>query len=651
MNTLRSRVLTAICKVILIIVGVPGTSNLVQAQELPQTKYPLVLSCSDKDKRLLQELFPNLNYSNQQNYNGKQADAALLSNANNSLQIIFVSRTSCQEFIDTLQQACINYGYLAASLDTIQFEAGHAYINLYIGEQYRWDTLNIRNLALNWQAYLPPAATIKGIVFNTSPIQDLQEKIVKDLARRGYPFAAVSLDSFKLDGGNISATLQIDSGRLYKIDSIRSSGEVKITPNYLEKYLQLPKGSVYNSNKLEQISKRIEEVPFLKEAAPWQLTMLGTGAVVDLYLEPEKSNQIDLLIGFLPGFNAQGERKFLVTGEANIQLKNAFQRGELIGFNWQQLQQQSPRLQLHYNHPYVLRSDFGMDLTFDLFKKDSSYLNLSAAIGVEYFARAAAKGLIYLKTFSTNILEIDTMQVMLNKKLPAQIDLQVLSLGVGFTDNTTDYRYNPRKGAQWELSLEGGKKTIRKNTTITNIIDPHFDYNQLYDTIALNSYQLTAHIKLGYFMPLGKQSTFKLALAGGWLESPAVFSNELFQIGGNKLLRGFDEQSIFAAQYGVATAEFRYLLNRNSYFSAFSDLGVTSNRNLLGGNPGSSGNGNNGTGNSTGSSSSMYLGFGLGMAFETKGGIFNLAVAMGKQDVLAFNPSQTKIHFGYVNYF
>jgi hemolysin activation/secretion protein len=59
----------------------------------------------------------------------------------------------------------------------------------------------------------------------------------------------------------------------------------------------------------------------------------------------------------------------------------------------------------------------------------------------------------------------------------------------------------------------------------------------------------------------------------GVLSSPNIFRNELFQIGGYRLLRGFDEESIFATQYGVGTVEYRFLSGLNSYFFAFADIG------------------------------------------------------------------------------
>jgi len=99
------------------------------------------------------------------------------------------------------------------------------------------------------------------------------------------------------------------------------------------------------------------------------------------------------------------------------------------------------------------------------------------------------------------------------------------------------------------------------------------------------------------------------------------------------LLRGFDEESIYASKFAVSTAEYRYLIGRNSYLFSFVDFGWA------------------GSAASSGNRSNTFIGAGLGMALETKAGIFNISYAAGKRNDLNFNLRQSKIHFGYVNFF
>jgi len=120
---------------------------------------------------------------------------------------------------------------------------------------------------------------------------------------------------------------------------------------------------------------------------------------------------------------------------------------------------------------------------------------------------------------------------------------------------------------------------------------------------------------------------------GGVYNSPTTYRNELFRIGGYKLLRGFDEESILAAQYAVCTLEYRYLIGLNSFLFTFVDAGWAKN-NVPGYNLNSS-----------------FLGLGLGLAFETKAGIFNISYAMGKRDNTNLNFHDAKIHLGYVSFF
>jgi len=177
---------------------------------------------------------------------------------------------------------------------------------------------------------------------------------------------------------------------------------------------------------------------------------------------------------------------------------------------------------------------------------------------------------------------------------------------------------------------------MKKNNQVTGIKDPGdpgFNFESLYDTVKLKTYQLRIRTTLARYFPVGKRSTVKTALNGGFLQSGNIFRNELFQIGGFKLLRGFDEESQYLSQFAIATLEYHYLVGQNSFFYVLADGGWGKNK---------SRNTN---------LDYTYLGTGVGFAFEIKAGIFNLAWAIGKRSDTEFNLRQSKIHVGFVNYF
>jgi hemolysin activation/secretion protein len=138
---------------------------------------------------------------------------------------------------------------------------------------------------------------------------------------------------------------------------------------------------------------------------------------------------------------------------------------------------------------------------------------------------------------------------------------------------------------------------------------------------------------MSHYFALGRQSTLKIGAQAGWIQSSSYFQNELFQVGGFKLMRGFDEEALFANRYLVGNIEYRYLLDKNSRLFSFVDLGQTFNQAILE------------------QRYNQYVGVGAGLSFETKTGILSLSIAVGKQNSNPFDTRQAKIHFGFVSLF
>jgi outer membrane protein assembly factor BamA len=556
------------------------------------------------------------------------------------LTALFPNRTAGMQYIAKLPGLLKGMGYITASVDSIALDSTSANVQLFVGEKYRW--VKIHTLTADQDLLMDMGWNEK--MFRNQPLEpsrmrNYQERILDYLENRGYPFGKVELDSLQLDGGDVSARLVITRGPLYKIDSIHVMGDGKISAAFLQKYLGIENGSLYKKDKLALVSKRLLELPYLQEQRPWDMTMLGTGATLNLYLQPKRSNQVNVLIGLLPNNSQLLSNKLFITGEANVNLKNSFGGGEIIGLNWQRLQVQSQRLNLAYQQPYLFRSPFGIDFAFDLFKKDSSFVNISGRLGSQYDFSGNQSGKVYALFQKTNVSNIDTVSVKLSRRLPENIDVSSSSIGVEYDLNKTNYRLNPRRGFEMTVNASAGTKKIQRNNAITVLkdpADPGFNFASLYDSLSAKSYQLRVRLSGAKYFQSAKKSTVKLGVQAGLFLSPAIFRNELFQIGGYKLLRGFDEESIFSSQYAISTLEYRYLIGLNSYFFVFADGGWSKNNSIA----------------AISKEMLGYYGTGLGLAFETKAGIINISYAVGKRPVdSGLNFRQSKIHFGYVNYF
>jgi outer membrane translocation and assembly module TamA len=283
--------------------------------------------------------------------------------------------------------------------------------------------------------------------------------------------------------------------------------------------------------------------------------------------------------------------------------------------------------------PYVLNTPFGFDGAFDLYKRDSLYLETHLTLGSQYELGANNYLKLFWNRYKANNLIINKLQVISSKKLPPTLDISSQTFGLEWSHQGVDYRFNPRKGFSILLRGGAGLRQVRKNLDILSLKDPNdaaFNFSKLYDTLSLNSFQYKIETQLAAYLPVFKRSTLKIGLqTGGLFTSSPVSLNEQYRIGGSKLLRGFNEESLFATQYAVGTLEYRLLIGRNSYLYAFSDMGYIAD---------------------VSRSSKFFhapMGFGAGITFETKVGLFGFSLAAG-QDT---NQALDLRNFGYISLF
>jgi outer membrane protein assembly factor BamA len=559
------------------------------------------------------------------------ADTTLIASLH--LQNNFNDKTNCIQYINKLPSLLAVKGYATSSVDSVWEDSSFLSIKLFVGNKYQWQKLSVNdsdNVLLNLLGY--DISSFNKQNFSSAKLEQLYNSVLQYYSNNGYPFANIFLDSIIINDQNIAAHLVIQKGSLYYIDTIIVEGGTHISKYFLQQYLQVHEHDIYNENLLSNINQRLSLLTFLRQSQAFKIEMLNTGAALHLYLQPTRNNSVNVLIGLLPASDANNG-KLLFTGEATIGLRNSFGNGETLGFNWQQLQPKSPQLNLSYQQPFIFHSLFGVSFNFQLYKQDSLYLNINGQLGIQYQLSQQQSGTFIIQTSNSNILNVDTNVVKATLELPAVADVNSTSIGLQYNFNNTDYRFNPRKGNDISLTAIFGTKNIRKNNTITQIKDPNFNANILYDSIQLNSYQFRLQGSVAKYFPLGKQATFKLAINAGWYQSPNYFQNELFRTGGFKLLRGFDEESIYTNRYSVETAEYRYLIARNSWFYGFTDFGWAGyNVNDV-------------------KFSHTYLGFGVGLSLETNTGIFSISLAEGKRDDSKLNFQQSKIHLGFISLF
>lgn len=558
-------------------------------------------------------------------------------NENIKVDSVFTQMPLLQVALNDLITKLQNEAYLTASVDSIVKVENRIEAYVFIGEKYRWAKLtngNIDDLFLSKIGFREKLYQNKP--FDYSQVVKLKNALLDYCENNGFPFASVQLAQIKIENDQIAATIFLDKGPLVLINSIEL---VKPIPNisvgYLENYLGIKEGDIYDESKIKAIRKRIQELSFLKERRNLQVLFIGNSAKIYLFLDKQKASQFDFLIGFLPQNEETG--RLTLTGNVELFFQNTLGQGELINIKWQQLRPQTPQLDVRLSYPYIANLPLGADFDFHLYRRDTAYIDINYDIGIQYLFEGGNYLKIFVDNFQTNLLTIDNEQVINTKKLPRTLDVRNSTFGLEWQQQNLDYRFNPRKGLSLKLRGGAGIKRIETSNLIEGLTDadnPNFDFATLYDDIQTESVQLRIQGDVAYFVPLGSRGTLKVGVQSGSIfTQDSIYQNELYRIGGNKILRGFDEESIFASLYAIGTVEGRLLTGQNAYLFAFFDYGYLQNQSI----------GRNIT--------DFPFGFGLGMTLQVGSGVLTFSVATGRQLSNPLNFQATKIHVGFVSFF
>ena len=522
-------------------------------------------------------------------------------------------------------------GFAFALIDTIQFLHDSCFISIFKGKKYTFGKLNLHSdhLAVIEEAGLKPQL-LKGKTIDSIRIQSYLKTLLNHYNNTGYPFASVALDSARFQNDVLEANLLINKGKLINFDSIALEGRLDMKPHFFSRFLDLKKGERYAHNKILRASTRIRDLPYIQQRSEPFVRFVNDKAILVLTPDPKPASRFDFLIGVLPQVT-NGVRKWNLSVDFTAEMNNTLRNGEYTFIQVKRLKPENLELQLKSSFPYVAKLPVGTHFDFRLFKNGTKNIDLFFDGGIQYLFGGNNQLRIFGSYRSSSLLDVNLDEIIAAKKLPSALDVTYSGAGMGIIVRQLDYRFNPTKGYSIELSTVLGRKKIIPNRQIIDLES----FANSYDTLKLSSLQGEINGAAAYFIKVKNWATIKTGMTGGWkYNDQKLQTNELMRIGGNKILRGFDEESIFTDFYAFGTAEFRIIFDQNSYLSLpFVDFGYI------------------GMQNSQTTKSIPVLGLGMGLNIGTSAGVFNVSFAAGKQGDAALDFSRMKIHFGYVNLF
>lgn len=439
----------------------------------------------------------------------------------------------------------------------------------------------------------------------------VSEKILQELENHGYPFATVRLQSADPEHGDLTPILIIDTNIFVTFDSIVCKGDVKLSEKFLYPYLGLKRGTPYNENLLQQVNEKLLELPFATILRNAEVSFVKDKAYLYVYLDPRRTNQFDGYIGFAPSDEKTG--KLTVNGDLKLDMQNLFRIGESISLHWYSSERYSQHLQIGVRFPYLFRTRFGIEGSFNLDKEDTSFLTLNGHIGIPYSFLNNSYIVPYYDFTRSTQLSKGTNETSSDN---CAEDFRKNRIGLKLHYRKLDYLFNPRKGIDVQTDLSAGRRTL-------------LPQGGQPDAAIVQKTTYRVYGRLQGYIPLGKHWVFtpKIVFESP-LEGPQYY-NELTKIGGEKGLRGFNPNDISASTYLLYSGEIRYLFGRKSFANIFFD-GATYEQRLT----------NNGY------MKDLPFGFGAGVHLAVRSGIFYLEYALGRQLKNPIQLKTGKIHFG-----
>jgi outer membrane protein assembly factor BamA len=523
----------------------------------------------------------------------------------------FKDSLSANAYISELQQEAVKEGFLLASIDSINYLGHTAKAHVFLGKKYDKAVLNLPPTESNFirrNAKLSEKVLAR-IPLTPREIKSNLQRIHQSYLNNGYPFCSVQLDSIRFNETLLHAQIRIERGPKYYWSKIHIKGDTAISEKYLTSLLDIAVNDPYSRKKLSQITNTLNQVAFIKEVQKHEILFTKEGCELFVYVESVAISSFNGVVGLQPDPITE---RLAITGDVNLRLLNVLKRGELLNIRWQSIRDQTQSLNSRINYPFLFGTSFGLDGQFDLYRRDTTFLELDGKIGVQYFLNRGNFVKAYYQTLTSSVLSGGTN----NPTFSNLGNTQSNNYGLAFNSQRVDYIPNPSRGFIFDVEASVGTRTSQRNDTIP----------------PLRSTTFRGRIAIEWFIPLYRRHVLRLANTTQFYSADEIFENEVFRFGGLTAQRGFNEDELLATTRASFVGEYRFLLDRNSHVFAFYDWTWYENV-----------------------SNTYYqdtpFGFGVGFSFRTNLGVFSISYALGRQFDAPVQFNSSKVHFGYIAYF
>ncbi len=426
------------------------------------------------------------------------------------------------------------------------------------------------------------------------------QKMLEYLENNGYPFASIQLDHLNWKRDTLQAVVTLSAGPFVSIDSIVIKGESKLLNGAMVHQLGLKKGVPYGESLIKKLQSDINALPYVNSVRAPAMLFSKEKNILYLYLEPQKASAFNALVGV----NTSNTGQVQLTGEAEMNLLNAFKKAERIYVQWRGPAPGQQNLEARFSYPFLFGSPLGLQLGLSMFLQDSSFFNINNTVGLRYQLGLNSSIGAAWQGQSSGLLDAATA----TQQGFSNVSANYLKLDYQWA-RVNDF-FVPSKGVVWEASVANGRNTTGDNT--------------------FNRIKTQASVEI--FRPIYKQQKFYYKAQFFYLAGNQLAINEAERTGGFKSIRGFNELSFFSNAHLINNIEYRFFLEQYSFINLFYDIGwlqIAQNEGVT----------------------TPLMSLGAGFNLNTPQGLFTVLYAIGNSNYEGFMFNNSRVHIGFTNRF
>jgi outer membrane protein assembly factor BamA len=523
------------------------------------------------------------------------------------------SRAEGWQFVQNSVEDWQLQGYLEAHIADYTFQDSLSTYQISVGPQYNW--VSLQSTAISPKVWRQTGFRARDFVdkeFSYTRLARFMNRLVSISENSGYPFAQARLDSIRIIDQKVEAKLLLEQGPLITFDSVIVEGSAKLKESFITSYLNIKYGEPYEQKVVDQISRRLQQLPYVKLSRPPRLNFENNRARIYIYADKQNSSQFE----GIAALQSKPDGGTLLTGQVDLLLQNPFGGGRGLLLNWRRLNTSSQQLNLSYRQPYLFGSPLSIEGAFRLYKESEDFLNRNLEATAEIQQASGAVFQVLLQQRDTRLLE--------NGNQPDLASFRINQYGLGFRLNTVNSLIFPSNGWRFSSSLMAGPKKLRA-------LPANFEDTTVLDNSVLH---LAAEFNAATYQRLAGRTVLVFKGQAAWLYDEYLFVPDLYRLGGLYSLRGFREQSVLASRFAVLQTELRQRIGEASYVLLFYDQAYIGQELAA-----------------QAYAESWPLGVGAGINLSSRAGVFSLVYAIGKPGSQRFSTQNSQVQFGYISRF